>query len=424
MISFAIPSMKWPGRAAVEVSTVCLRRGRVPSQPVLSGRPVDHITSYLTADGSDLGDPIPLIANDRRSFIGSVIGGSGFILEKAEAEYLQTVQADRPFIKAYLTGQDLLSRPGCDASRAIIDLGTLSLDQAESHSGLIEIVRSRVKPAKDQLKRASYRERWWQFAERCEALYRAIARHKRVLVTARVSKTHAFVFVPPDQVFADAVVVFESDSDGLFAVLQSSLHEWWAWRYCTTMKTDKNYSPGRVFDTFPIASNAESAADVGRTYYSTRASLQRHLGIGLTDIYNLFHTRDLSPAKVAKVSKKSAAEAERGYQGLLELRRLHVELDQAVLHAYGWDAGGANNGTAGPINLAHDFYEIETLPENDRVRYTISPAARKEVLKRLLALNHERAKAEAAANPTKGKKKRVKDDEDESPPALFGGEEA
>lgn len=67
---------------------------------------------------------------------------------------------------------------------------------------------------------------------------------------------------------------------------------------------------------------------------------------------------------------------------------------------------------------------VQTLPENDRVRYTISPAARKEVLKRLLALNHERAKAEAAANPTKGKKKRAKDDEDESPPALFGGEEA
>lgn len=28
------------------------------------------------------------------------------------------------------------------------------------------------------------------------------------------------------------------------------------------------------------------------------------------------------------------------------------------------------------------------------------------------------------ANPTKGKKKRVKDDENDSPPALFGGEEA
>jgi hypothetical protein len=35
------------------------------------------------------------------------------------------------------------------------------------------------------------------------------------------------------------------------------------------------------------------------------------------------------------------------------------------------------------------FYEVDYLPENDRVRYTISPDARKEVLKRPLKLNHE-----------------------------------
>jgi len=35
------------------------------------------------------------------------------------------------------------------------------------------------------------------------------------------------------------------------------------------------------------------------------------------------------------------------------------------------------------------IYEVDYLPENDRIRYTISPDARKEVLKRLLKLNHE-----------------------------------
>jgi len=50
----------------------------------------------------------------------------------------------------------------------------------------------------------------------------------------------------------------------------------------------------------------------------------------------------------------------------------------AVLKAYGGE----------DIYLAHDFYEVDYLPENDRVRYTISPDARKEVLKRLLKLNH------------------------------------
>ena len=41
------------------------------------------------------------------------------------------------------------------------------------------------------------------------------------------------------------------------------------------------------------------------------------------------------------------------------------------------------------IDLKHDFYDVDSLPENDRVRFTIHPDARKEVLKRLLELNHK-----------------------------------
>jgi hypothetical protein len=87
-------------------------------------------------------------------------------------------------------------------------------------------------------------------------------------------------------------------------------------------------------------------------------------------------------------------EAEAGYAGIIELRRLHVELDTAIREAYGWHDPSTGSGQV--LNLEHDFYEVETLPENDRIRYTISPAARKEVLKRLLALNHQRAAEQAA----------------------------
>ena len=48
------------------------------------------------------------------------------------------------------------------------------------------------------------------------------------------------------------------------------------------------------------------------------------------------------------------------------------------------------------IHLAHDFQQVETLPENDRTRYTITPQARKDLLTRLLKLNHQRAAEEAA----------------------------
>ena len=72
----------------------------------------------------------------------------------------------------------------------------------------------------------------------------------------------------------------------------------------------------------------------------------------------------------------------------MHLRELHKQMDETVLNAYGWE----------DINLAHDFYEVDYLPENDRVRYTISPDARKEVLKRLLKLNHEIHEQEVKAS--------------------------
>ena len=72
-------------------------------------------------------------------------------------------------------------------------------------------------------------------------------------------------------------------------------------------------------------------------------------------------------------------------------------MDKAVLKAYGWE----------DIDLCHDFYEVDYLPENDRVRYTILPDARKEVLKRLLKLNHEIHEQEVKAGlHAKGKTKK------------------
>jgi hypothetical protein len=62
-----------------------------------------------------------------------------------------------------------------------------------------------------------------------------------------------------------------------------------------------------------------------------------------------------------------------------KFRDLHIQMDDAVLEAYGWT----------DLNIYNDFYEVDYLPENDRVRFTIHPEARREILKRLLELNHK-----------------------------------
>ncbi|MBM4124501.1 MAG: hypothetical protein FJ246_06065 [Nitrospira sp.] len=208
-----------------------------------------------------------------------------------------------------------------------------------------------------------------------------------------------FVSRPTNHLFTQGVKVFVVDRWDLYAVVQSTLHDVWARKYSGALETRLRYSPTDCFENFAFPAGLwqtanPALADIGERYHERRKALMLSLWLGLTDIYNLFHTRDLSVALVAKVSKRPADEAERGHQGLIELRRLHRELDLAIRDAYGWQ----------DLDLGHDFREVETLPENDRVRYTISPAARKEVLRRLLALNHERAAAEATAAPVKAKK--------------------
>ncbi len=60
-------------------------------------------------------------------------------------------------------------------------------------------------------------------------------------------------------------------------------------------------------------------------------------------------------------------------------------LDQAVAAAYGWQ----------DLDLSHGFHETK-----QGIRFTISEAARREVLDRLLALNHQRHAEEVAAAAT------------------------
>ena len=226
---------------------------------------------------------------------------------------------------------------------------------------------------------------------------------KQCFVAARTTKYLNFSASPTNYVFTDALYVFTTNRWDFYATVQSTLHEVWARKYSGALKQDLRYSPSKCFDTFPFPKGLWQTAnpdlvELGERYHEHRRALMCELWLGLTDIYNLFHTRDLTLERVAKVSKKWPDEAEAGYAGIIESRRLHVELDTAIRDAYGWH----------DLNLGHNFIEVETLPENDRVRYTLSPEARKEVLKRLLALNHQRAAEQAKLAPTKKISKRSK----------------
>jgi hypothetical protein len=141
--------------------------------------------------------------------------------------------------------------------------------------------------------------------------------------------------------------------------------------------------------------------------------------LGLTKTYNLFHCNALQVQSINEQDKRivalqkhlertpNAISLNEAVQGIIKLRKLHLQMDEAVLEAYGWHTDDPKWGKA--IQLQHDFHELDNLPENDRIRYTIHLEARKEVLKRLLQLNHELYAAEVEKGlHSKAKEPRVK----------------
>ena len=94
-------------------------------------------------------------------------------------------------------------------------------------------------------------------------------------------------------------------------------------------------------------------------------------------------------------------------EDIVELRRIHRAIDEAVCRAYGWD-------DLVEQGLDHGFHKAGAY-----IRYTIGPAVKQEILDRLLELNHERYAAEVAAGlHDKNTKKRGAEDQRARIPVL------
>lgn len=377
VITRAVPSRKWPGAASLEVAHLWLRRGKWSGEYMLDEQPVDGITSFLSKPSSAQGKPYQLAENISKSFQGSIPLGAGFLLEPTEAQTL--LQEDHRYhdvIFPYITGEDLNSRSDLSASRWVINFHDWPVEKAEVYVSPFRIVLEKVKPERDKNNRKVRREKWWQFGERAPALYKAIQTLERVLVVAQTSRTLAFAFVPRGIVYSMMTICFVYDKDWAFALLQSSLHDAWARKYSSTMKLDLRYTPSDVFETFPFPEASNLLDDLGERYHEHRRQTMIARQEGLTKTYNRFH----NPAESA--------------EDIAELRRLHVEMDKAVAAAYGWT----------DLDLGHSFHETK-----QGLRYTISEVARREVLDRLLLLNHGRYAEEVKAGlHDKGAKKTKK----------------
>lgn len=429
-IVYAEKGVIWPGKANVIVTLYSIVKGAWSKEFFLSKKNVNFITSYLTED-SFVTTPFQLKQNEKKAFMGSSITGDGFLIDKDICESLLNNNTEyTDVIFKYVNGFDFNNRPNQLSEKRIINFFDGELSALRKKYPLaIEIVENLVKPER-QLKSIEVASApWWKYWRIREDLYSAISNNKRVLVLTRATSTHGLCFLSNEKlVYSDAVVVYSDDTFGKYSVLQSSIHEDWAWRFSSKLKNDRRYSVTDAFETYPFPETINSHQEqqletTGEAYHEHRSQLMLGMQLGLTDTYNLFHKKnDLNFCKIKsgkvlffKHLEKTAntISFDEAVQGIVKLRELHVQMDEAVLDAYGWN----------DIALKHDFYDVDYLPENDRVRFTIRPDARKDVLKRLLELNHKIHEEEKASGLLDKKKTTSKKSNAVNEPKVgYGGD--
>ncbi len=427
-INFAVRGVKWPGRANLAVSLVGVVRGDWRGRRTLDGRIVHNISPFLE-DDVDLAAPVALLSNTALMYQGTIPLGDGFMLSSSEAARLVATDGScREILQPVMNGEEANNRPDQSPGRWIINFGNRDLPQSSLFSAALEHVKQAVRPGREAQKNEKAKREWWRYYRYNEACYRAVAEAGACFVAAATTKYLNFSLATSGPIFLNTLYVFVTKRWECFAVVQSAIHEIWARKYSGALENRLRYSPTDCFETFSPPRGLwlqqhPLLAFVGERHHEHRRQLMLRLWLGLTDVYNLFHSKALESdlkkhfagrAKkdprgldIPEAHRESALKFtfDEALAGIIELRCLHVELDNAVLAAYGWHEAGP----MGPaINLAHDFYEVETLPENDRTRYTISPAARKELLARLLKENHARASAEAASAPIASAKSSAK----------------
>jgi hypothetical protein len=207
-------------------------------------------------------------------------------------------------------------------------------------------IRRQVRPAWRPRRNA-----WWIHGGPQTEMRLALAKRDRFIATPAAGRPRAFVWLEPDVLPDRSLVVFARDDDYFHGVLHSRFHDVWT-RWAAALargpKASFRYAPACCFETFPFP--WPPTTPLGKL---TRVQEDHRTAIALM-------------AQALDAQRREwlgdISEPERTLAALYRvhptwLQQMHTLLDEAVAAAYGWPAD---------------------LPDDD-------------VIRRLLALNHERA---------------------------------
>ncbi|MEZ5992702.1 MAG: type IIL restriction-modification enzyme MmeI [Planctomycetota bacterium] len=362
--------------AAVHVSIVCQDGGN-EEELRLDGSRVEGINADLTSAGSgDLTSAVVLSENSELTFSGSKKGGPFDLQPQLAEQMLRAVgnpngQPNADVIRPWLNGSMCVNR---GSTKFIIDFGPdATIEEAAAYETPFEYVRTHVKPVRDKNRRESRRLHWWLHSERVRGLRAAIHPLVRYIATPRVSKHRLFIWVATDVLADDGVYAFAREDDYFFGVLHSVAHERWALRLGTQLEDRPRYTPTTSFETFPFpwAPGSEPADD----------PLVQAIAAGAKELNDL-REGWLNPPNLTEAELKKRTLTNLYNKRPEWLHLAHLKLDRAVFNAYGWN-------DLQPEDLYATFRPNPG--ESKDAALQRRKTAEDEMLKRLLALNHQRA---------------------------------
>jgi hypothetical protein len=267
--------------------------------------------------------------------MGVTPGNEGFVLSAEErAAILEEDPKSEEVIKPFLIGRDVNREIDQKPTRWIIDFGTMEKEEAEAFAGAMRHVKKNVyvrKHGRGDRKTETEKSRWWQFVRPRSEMRAAIAGLKRVLVIPAVSP-HLIISRQPGHIcFDHQLMVLALNKPYHFGILQSAVHETWAWARGSSLEERLRYTNTTIFEAFPFprqedgtydpkkvpeTAAAERVSEAAEEFERVRSEACREAKLGLTKIHNLLDAGELP-----------------------ELTRAYAAINDAVTACYGFPKG-------------------------------------------------------------------------------------
>lgn len=314
----AVSTQPWSGVAKVHVSIVNWCKEK-PQNYYLDNVIVSQINSSLQAT-IDVSKAVRLKANLNKCFQGITPVGTGFIITEQQVEdWVEVNSINQEILKLLSDATSLTESPHSIPQRWIIDFNNMSIEEASNYQLPFEYIKATVKPERDKNRRDVTRINWWKYGEKRPAMRQAIALLSCYFNIPRHSKWFIFVPAQLNWLPGDSTTVVASDDFYILGILTSKIHRLWVKAQSSTLKGDTRYTHNTCFETFPFPQTPDNKLiDQIRAktqkLHQYRSEQMEAKQWGITTLYNKFFNQPTS-----------------------QLYKLHQQLDQLVMQAYGFD---------------------------------------------------------------------------------------